>query len=166
MWAKWACTVAAVVAVTLAVFSRFFGCWYSFATNYGNTEWSVGLDAGQLWLGRTDGWLFRNEKAGTGWSLEWSPQWRWGYSGEITGGYVWLDWHLGVLWYRTAFRSTFGTSVLYPVLLTSLPAALLWYIERRRFGPGLCAKCGYNRRGLAPDAKCPECGTIPIPASK
>jgi hypothetical protein len=30
-----------------------------------------------------------------------------------------------------------------------------------RAARGLCGSCGYNRRGLAADAKCPECGTIP-----
>jgi rubrerythrin len=26
---------------------------------------------------------------------------------------------------------------------------------------GTCPGCGYNGRGLAADAKCPECGTVP-----
>jgi rubrerythrin len=25
-----------------------------------------------------------------------------------------------------------------------------------------CPRCGYDRRGLAADAKCPECGMVPI----
>jgi hypothetical protein len=57
-------------------------------------------------------------------------------------------------------------SVLYPVLLTTIPAAFLWYQDRRRFGPQGCQKCGYDRRGLAADSKCPECGTVPAGASK
>jgi hypothetical protein len=28
---------------------------------------------------------------------------------------------------------------------------------------GECRSCGYDRRGLAADAKCPECGTVPAP---
>jgi hypothetical protein len=165
-WAKWTCTLAAGAAVALAVFSRFVRCWDSFATNNGNTEWMIGLEAGQLSIERTDGWLFRNDQASSGWYMEWNPHWRWGYSGEGTGHYPWLEWHSGVLWYQTAFRWTFGASLLYPALLTSLPAALLWYIDRRRFGPGLCPTCGYDRTGLAADAKCPECGTVPAPAVK
>ena len=38
--------------------------------------------------------------------------------------------------------------------------ALTWAIRERRraIGPGQCEACGYDRRGLAPDALCPECG--------
>jgi hypothetical protein len=50
------------------------------------------------------------------------------------------------------------------VSVVLLPAALLWgadvRLARRRRG-GLCLSCGYDRRGLAADAKCPECGTVP-----
>jgi predicted Zn-ribbon and HTH transcriptional regulator len=27
--------------------------------------------------------------------------------------------------------------------------------------PQACTKCGYDRRSLAADAKCPECGAVP-----
>jgi phosphatidylglycerol---prolipoprotein diacylglyceryl transferase len=39
-----------------------------------------------------------------------------------------------------------------------------WFIARGpRHSAGAvgCAKCGYDRSGLAADAKCPECGTVP-----
>jgi hypothetical protein len=36
--------------------------------------------------------------------------------------------------------------------------------DERRMLSGLCASCYYDRRGLAPDANCPECGTVPTPA--
>jgi hypothetical protein len=32
---------------------------------------------------------------------------------------------------------------------------------KRRAELGQCPECGYDRRGLATDAKCPECGTLP-----
>jgi hypothetical protein len=31
--------------------------------------------------------------------------------------------------------------------------------------PQACNTCGYDRRGLAADAKCPECGTTPAAGS-
>ena len=52
-------------------------------------------------------------------------------------------------------------SMAYPILASGVPAMLLWFLDRRRFGAGLCARCGYDRRGLAESAKCPECGTVP-----
>jgi hypothetical protein len=55
----------------------------------------------------------------------------------------------------------FGISVLYPVALTLLPTALLWYTDRRRARQGHCGSCGYDRAGLAPTAACPECGAKP-----
>jgi hypothetical protein len=38
-----------------------------------------------------------------------------------------------------------------------------FYRRRHRewSGAGACLRCGYDRRGLAPDAKCPECGARP-----
>src|SRR3954463_8522531 len=54
-----------------------------------------------------------------------------------------------------------GTMVL--LVSLSYPIALNWTdmklaLRRKR---GLCPTCAYDRRGLTPDAKCPECGTAP-----
>jgi hypothetical protein len=62
---------------------------------------------------------------------------------------------------RKGTHHQYGVVLLYPVLLTALPAALLWYADCRRSKPGACGRCGYDRAGLAADAKCPECGTAP-----
>ena len=48
-----------------------------------------------------------------------------------------------------------GPLVLLLVLLT-LPTALLWHLDRRRFPPGHCP-CGYDLRGNV-SGVCPECG--------
>lgn len=42
--------------------------------------------------------------------------------------------------------------------LISLPWWLLAWIRARRRGRGLCVRCRYDRRGLADQAPCPECG--------
>jgi hypothetical protein len=52
----------------------------------------------------------------------------------------------------------FGLPV--PVVASGL-AALRRCRRRRR---GLCAGCGYNRKGLAEGAVCPECGSKGSPA--
>ena len=50
-----------------------------------------------------------------------------------------------------------------PLLLVSSITALLWARDRRAHRPGSCSHCGYDRRGLAPTAACPECGTQKLP---
>lgn len=38
---------------------------------------------------------------------------------------------------------------------------LLWsWRAARRIGEGCCLRCGYDRRGLGAEAKCPECGEV------
>jgi hypothetical protein len=53
-----------------------------------------------------------------------------------------------------------------PTLMVGVPAAALWLLEAfaldgaeiRRRKRGRCPKCGYDRRGIAAEARCPECG--------
>ena len=91
---------------------------------------------------------------------------------RVEGGYwetlkvVWLfgadsGWFAGLKCVHWPWGWSVGVSLLYPVLLTAGPAALLWYADRRRSAPGSCGRCGYDRRGLAVGVKCPECGATP-----
>jgi hypothetical protein len=51
-----------------------------------------------------------------------------------------------------------------PLACSGAATGLLWWPDvRRRWRrrSRRCASCGYDRRGLAADAKCPECGTAP-----
>jgi hypothetical protein len=48
-----------------------------------------------------------------------------------------------------------------PFCISAVPTAILFYLDRpsaRRRRAGGCARCGYDRAGLAPQAVCPECG--------
>ena len=70
-------------------------------------------------------------------------------------------------------RGTLQSGLYYvPLWIPFLPFAvatgLFWlpdYIAAKRVRAGRCPSCGYDRRGLAPDAACPECGT-PAPARR
>ena len=44
------------------------------------------------------------------------------------------------------------------VLFVALPTAWLWWRDYRDKGPGNCKRCGYDLRGLAAGARCPEYG--------
>ncbi len=60
--------------------------------------------------------------------------------------------------------SLFGLAV-WPIH-QSLAWVWRWWRVHFRTVNQLCTKCGYDRRGLAADAKCPECGTVPAPVVK
>jgi len=50
------------------------------------------------------------------------------------------------------------------VVLASITTGLSWQLDlatRRSAKLNLCPKCGYDRAGIARDAKCPECGAAP-----
>jgi hypothetical protein len=51
-----------------------------------------------------------------------------------------------------------------PIAAVAAVTADAWYMDKRRRRGDfahLCAKCGYDRTGLAAAAPCPECGTEP-----
>jgi hypothetical protein len=98
-------------------------------------------------LGRQSGVVWFFDFASPRPPLEWLP------SGRVGAGWV----EIGVpYWMPLAPMLAFAVS--------------FWYGEiRRRWRrakAGLCRRCGYSRRGLASDAKCPECGAVPARAAK
>jgi hypothetical protein len=70
----------------------------------------------------------------------------------------------------TMSSASFYTEKMLPlwplVLVATLAAGWTWTRHFRRGDPGKCTRCGYDRHGLAADAPCPECGTVPAPAAK
>ena len=89
------------------------------------------------------------------------PGWEWGWTNPPRSNPRADDWHYGFSYSRSPSGFFFGMTLVYPALLTTLAASLLWrwdFVVRRRERVGLCKKCGYDRRGLAAGAACPECG--------
>ena len=137
-WTKWTLVALLVLNIVVTAVS-----W-----KYGN-EWrseggfSVDLLCGRVILGRTRGF-------GSGWNLfyDFSP-------GDVGQHFRFL-WKTGNgLWYL-------GVPTWAVFVATMMPAAFLWWPDIRslwRRRVGRCAACGYDRRGLAADVKCPECGT-------
>jgi hypothetical protein len=82
----------------------------------------------------------------------------------------WNEWRLGGLgWYVTTGGGATSRVLSVPLWIVMLivgtpcwsglarTAKMRW--RRRR---GLCTMCGYNRRGIAHDSACPECGMLPV----
>jgi hypothetical protein len=162
-WAKWACTVAAVLAMAAAVVSRFYRYERIGEVRSDRTVWWVRVHEG-LFLLAFDRFSGPDYFPPTPqWSMTRMGGWHWGLPSEAADfGGMWA-WHAGVLYMRNADGSILGVSLMYPVALTLIPAALLWYADRRRHRPGSCGGCGYDRAGLAPTSPCPECGTSSSP---
>jgi hypothetical protein len=71
-------------------------------------------------------------------------------------------------WKPAWVMSPYGSGVSVPIWLPAAAFAasflsLAWLDRRaqRLVRQGRCQSCNYDRRGLAPNAKCPECGTVP-----
>jgi hypothetical protein len=87
------------------------------------------------------------------------PVFRGGFMSDLTRGWG----PVRVVAWRPVFPGLLYGSLFWAVMVSPLifaPAAVKARLRRRR---GQCAVCGYDRRGLAPAALCPECGA---PSSK
>jgi hypothetical protein len=157
-WAKWGATLATVLAVGAAVASRFWTVAYMRFSADGVTSRHLFLGEGLVEIFELGDWptiqIVRNE----GWFVTTATRWRWvaaqgpgRHPGAAHGG-------AGVIWWKSSTDLGVELSLLNPVVLTTIPAAFLWYKDRRRFGPHACKGCGYDRRGLRAEARCPECG--------
>src|ERR1041384_1903927 len=161
-WVKWACTLSALVVVGAAAVSRFCLMRYEHLSPGVPEYRSISLSAGLLWWDEVDDYEPTIRQRYSEWTIRGSSGWYWGVASEDPGINTGM-WRAGILWHSGPVVRKLGVSVVYPVLLITIPAAFLWYKDRRRFGPHACQKCGYDRRGLTANAACPECGTTPTP---
>jgi hypothetical protein len=160
-WAKWASTLAAGLAVGVMVFGVLYRCTWKAVTGDGSGVRNIAICEGAVRVVDIYGLSKSELPRHASWTLERSSGWAWGPWTWRAGTYGERIFHAGFQCWRDQYTWNFGLSLLYPVLLTTIPAAFLWYKDRRRFGRHACQKCGYDRRGLPAEAKCPECGTTP-----
>jgi hypothetical protein len=76
--------------------------------------------------------------------------------------------HFQMLGRPSVFNNYTGPEVVCPVWIPAAAMAsitlLAWRLDalaRRRARTTHCPKCGYDRAGIAAEAKCPECGSAP-----
>jgi hypothetical protein len=169
IWAgygAWALTLAAGVVALAGVFSMLYWTRHLALSAPFGTLRLIDLSHGVLWVEE------RRYSAGLSRALppEWTvvrmPSWGWGFGPNDGGSRTLLEWCVGVRYRPLPYGYDLGLNLLTPLVLTALPAAALWYLARRRAGPGRCRKCGYDRAGLEALSKCPECGTVPAPQAQ
>ena len=76
--------------------------------------------------------------------------------------YTWQAWkmaHTPAPGFATFFMTYVYWSGGASLVALGLAAGSAYVFRPRHRAPGLCPNCSYSRVGLAPDAKCPECGT-------
>ena len=69
------------------------------------------------------------------------------------------------------FLPIWGGLLVNAIIFSPVPFALHWtwraWVRHVRRTSGECPECGYDRKGLAGEAPCPECGATPtIPATR
>jgi hypothetical protein len=156
---RWGTTAAAVLIAGLWVGS---GRWTCFAFQHYNYNMSSFVPLARGAIVSVGEVFFEFER----WDnrLNSTPEWRFGLTPHNRWNSRDVAWNWNSSWCLRIQGSTIICSapLWAPFLLAAAPASILWrgeIIARRRRRAGLCKKCGYSRDSLAPDAKCPECGT-------
>ena len=142
--AKWTGLTVSVLVVAVMIASRWF---YVEATmDFSDSVGIVLIEKGRMGFGTMRGVLFLSPNSGV--------------RVELTA----IESPSIELWFEKERTTpiTTVTIVLYkaplwvPLLLTALPTAYLFWLDRRA-KPSQCAKCRYDLRGLD-GGVCPECG--------
>jgi len=165
-WAKWACTLVAGATVALAVLTTFWCVSFRSVSRDGDVYSVTEVRSCVLYDAWVSGLRLTAESGLRRWVVQRTGRLSWGLANPLQLTGLADKWHGGVLYDSGPGYRFFGLSLVYPILAASMLAALLWHTDRRRFGPHQCANCGYDRAGLSVARECPECGTVPTPASK
>src|SRR4051812_28961393 len=157
-WAKWACTLAAISLVSITVLTQWWDIYWNSPIR-GTEQWQVELAGGRFWVVHILSW----KPIAQGWRVLPSQEsWHWGWTDppDMPPN---AHWRCGFLyWKLPGVLNHFEMTLLYPLLVAVVAAGMLWRTDLRanqRERQGVCRSCGYDCRGLAADAACPECGT-------
>ena len=157
IWGKWfQYEGVGVTKWALSVSEQFAGGSGGVA-EHGLGYWRAGFPMrtleGTVLVDTRGGW-----KAERRWAVE-APSWTLERPGDISGGPT--PWVGNFIPLRPLLVGTIVNTALYSVLalgLLLIPRAIRRSSRERR---GLCPSCGYPRHGLATNAACPECGSVP-----
>jgi hypothetical protein len=160
-WAKWGFTGAAGVLVVAALLSRFWVFAAIAIPRDRSGFWGIGAGEGLVRVTRGSNQAPEFATWNTDWHIASARKWYWGFQNEMARfGYV-EGWRGGFGYGSSNGVVRVGFSLVYPLLLVSIPATALWFADRPPREPGRCAKCGNYRAAVAAGVKCPECGTAP-----
>lgn len=146
---KWGGVVVSVLLVVVWVGSGWWGhAWYGYGGPYRGKYVSVA--EGRVNIG-SQGSIFAilND------SLIPPPAYVVITPQEPSGFKWWFHWH------DDSWDTSFGTPMWVLALGAVLIGAYAWRLDAlawRRDRVGFCARCGYDRKGLAAGVVCPECG--------
>ncbi len=135
---KWGGAAATVLLVVVWIAS---GRWHAVIGNASGL--TIRLSSGQISMGLSEAPLHADWLDGYSY-LSYSPTYRWSFSTSAE-------------YYEHGMATV---PIWFLLLFTAGVPMLLWRqeLKRRRAQLNLCPKCNYDRTGLAPDARCPECG--------
>lgn len=138
---KWVGAAATILLLVVWIGSR----WHRFES-FNGAGYGLGVTGGQL--------LILQPLVDLPWDWHWSFQ---TYEELALFGW-WFDRN------RWPHSQVTQVPLWFPALISLLATAAAWradFAHRRRARAGTCSSCNYDRAGLAPNAVCPECGSLP-----
>ena len=144
----WICS--GLLAATLLLWAQSRWTYVAFRWATSSFQYSFGINSGCFVVDGFGPANLDRPLEGFGAGLVDEAGWKWDFNAE---------WNKSVG--RMRFRHLHVP--LWAPILVACGAGVFWRrnltVERKRLG--LCPPCGYDRRGLTIDTKCPECGSKP-----